>query len=256
LSLPRHWQPAHGDNSSTESPNSADVNCSRARARQNQPRLIVFTSYSVLDLNIIHSVCSMPTTAKILENCQEWSKYQRQLLPIKVVCRLKETNATVVPPITRSPHSVGSDNEDIANGYNEVSHPTMNNLSNEVIIRQRGILRPRYWMRNLVVGCFIVIYLVVMSSRPGWKLTCWSPLWGSKHVASHIFQGFLLNFVEILNKWAQFDASWRRCTSPDNESFNEGNHPSARSFFHWTHYGFSIAVMHLTMRDLNSEVTL
>jgi hypothetical protein len=76
--------------------------------------------------------------------CTGQPKFQFSSIWYQYYCSMstEASTGTVVPPITRSPNCVGSDNEDLANGYNKVSHPTVSNFSNEVIIQQQGILRP------------------------------------------------------------------------------------------------------------------
>jgi hypothetical protein len=47
---------------------------------------------------------------------------------------LENRHTTVVPPIMRSPDSAGSDNEHLANGYNEALHPTASTFSYDKVI--------------------------------------------------------------------------------------------------------------------------
>jgi hypothetical protein len=52
----------------------------------------------------------------------------------------------------RSPDSVASDNEQLQQGENEVSHPTASTFSYVVIIWQRGCLSDNEVSKDLVVG--------------------------------------------------------------------------------------------------------
>ncbi len=66
---------------------------------------------------------------------------------------------------------------------------------------------------------------------------------------------FLLKYCKNLAFLFILSRETRNDGTPDNKFFNIGDHPTARAFFRWTHYGFSIAVMHSIASDLDNEVT-